>query len=69
MDEHEPQCASASTQVRSHRYCRYRYAEDDCFRPFFEDAKEIVGALDEDAIPVPGGSWSVYYRLVQEEAR
>jgi hypothetical protein len=46
-----------------------RYAEDDCFRPFFEDAKEIVGALDEDAIPVPGGTWSVYYRLVQEEGQ
>ena len=44
-----------------------RYAQDDCYEPFFNDAKEIVGALDEDAIPVPGGSWSVYYRLVMED--
>jgi hypothetical protein len=44
-----------------------RYAQDDCYEPFFNDAKEIVGALDEDAIPVPGGAWNVYYRLVQED--
>jgi hypothetical protein len=46
-----------------------RYAEDDCYAPFVSDAKEIVGVMDEDAIPVPGGSWSVYYRLVQEEGQ
>jgi hypothetical protein len=44
-----------------------RYAQDDCYEPFVADAKEVVGALDEDVKPVPGGSWSVYYRLVQEE--
>ena len=46
-----------------------RYAQDDCYAPFAVDAKEIVGALDEDAVPVPGGSWSIYYRLVQEEGQ
>lgn len=44
-----------------------RYAQDDCFEPFFKDAKEVVGAMDEEALPVPGGTWSVYYRLVQED--
>ncbi len=44
-----------------------RYAEDDCYASFVKDAKEVVGALDEDVYPVPGGTWSVYYRLVQEE--
>ena len=46
-----------------------RYAQDDCYAPFAADAKEIVGVLDEDAVPVPGGSWSIYYRLVQEEGQ
>jgi len=44
-----------------------RYAVDDCYEPFVKDAKEVVGALDEDIYPVPGGSWSIYYRLVQED--
>ena len=44
-----------------------RYAQDDCYEPFVADAKEVVGVIDEDVVPVPGGSWSVYYRLVQEE--
>jgi hypothetical protein len=46
-----------------------RYGQDDCFAPFVADAKEIVGVMDEDTVPVPGGSWSVYYRLVQEEGQ
>ncbi len=44
-----------------------RYAVDDCYAPFVKDAREVVGALDEDVFPVPGGTWSVYYRLVQED--
>lgn len=46
-----------------------RYANDDCYAPFVADAKEVVGALDEDVYPVPGGTWSVYYRLVQEDGK
>jgi len=46
-----------------------RYAEDDCYAAFVADAKEVTGALDEDVYPVPGGTWSVYYRLVQEEGQ
>jgi hypothetical protein len=44
-----------------------RYAEDDCAESVVKDAKEVVGVMDEDITPVPGGSWSIYYRLVQEE--
>jgi hypothetical protein len=44
-----------------------RYAGDDCYEKFANDAKEVVGAIDEDVIPIPGGSWSIYYRLVQED--
>ena len=44
-----------------------RYAQDDCYEGFVNDAREIVGAIDEDTVPVPGGMWSVYYRLVQED--
>jgi intein/homing endonuclease len=46
-----------------------RYADDDCYAPFVNDAKEVVGVMDEDVYPVPGGQWSVYYRLVQEEGQ
>jgi hypothetical protein len=46
-----------------------RYATDDCYAPFVSDAKEVVGVVDEDTYPVPGGEWSVYYRLVQEEGQ
>lgn len=46
-----------------------RYAQDDCYAPFVLDAKEVVGVIDEDTVPIPGGSWSVYYRLVQEEGQ
>ena len=46
-----------------------RYAQDDCYEPFVSDAKEVVGVIDEDTYPVPGGTWSVYYRLVQEEGQ
>ncbi len=46
-----------------------RYANDDCYAPFTKDAKEVVGAIDEDMVPVPGGSWSIYYRLVQEDGQ
>ena len=46
-----------------------RYAQDDCYAPFVADAKEVVGVADEDTVPVPGGTWSVYYRLVQEEGQ
>jgi hypothetical protein len=46
-----------------------RYAQDDCYAPFVADAKEVVGVVDEDTVPVPGGTWSVYYRLVQEEGQ
>ena len=46
-----------------------RYSQDDCYAPFVADAKEVVGVIDEDTVPVPGGSWSVYYRLVQEEGQ
>lgn len=46
-----------------------RYANDDCYAPFVADAREVVGALDEDVFPVPGGTWSIYYRLVQENGQ
>lgn len=46
-----------------------RYGEDDCYAPFVKDAKEVVGAADEDVSPVPNGTWSIYYRLVMEEGR
>jgi len=46
-----------------------RYANDDCYEAFTKDAKEIVGVADEDMTPIPGGSWSIYYRLVQEEGQ
>lgn len=46
-----------------------RYANDDCYEPFANDAKEVVGVIDEDITPVPGGTWSIYYRLVQEEGK
>jgi hypothetical protein len=46
-----------------------RYAQDDCYAPFVSDAKDVVGVQDEDTVPVPGGTWSVYYRLVQEEGQ
>jgi hypothetical protein len=46
-----------------------RYAQDDCYAPFVADAKEVVGAVDEDTVPVPGGTWRVYYRLVQEDGQ
>jgi len=44
-----------------------RYSQDDCYAAFVKDAKEVVGAMDEDVGPMPGGTWSIYYRLVQEE--
>ena len=46
-----------------------RYAQDDCYEKFVKDAKEVVGALDEEITPIPGGRWSVYYRLVQEDGQ
>jgi len=46
-----------------------RYGQDDCYAPFVADAKEVVGVQDEDTVPIPGGTWSVYYRLVQEEGQ
>lgn len=46
-----------------------RYAQDDCYAQFVADAKEVIGVLDEDIVPIPGGTWSVYYRLVQEEGQ
>lgn len=46
-----------------------RYANDDCYEPFTKDAKEVVGVIDDDMMPVPGGSWSIYYRLVQEDGQ
>ena len=44
-----------------------RYAQDDCYEKFANDAKEVVGTQSEEITPVPGGSWSIYYRLVQED--
>lgn len=44
-----------------------RYSQDDCYEKFALNAKEVVGTLDEAIAPVPGGRWSVYYRLVQED--
>jgi hypothetical protein len=46
-----------------------RYAEDDCYAPFVNNAHEVVGAMDEDVVPIPGGEYSVYYRLVQEDGQ
>jgi hypothetical protein len=46
-----------------------RYAQDDCYEKFVKDAKEVVGAIDEEITPIPGGRWSVYYRLVQEDGQ
>jgi hypothetical protein len=46
-----------------------RYANDDCYEPFTKDVKECVGVVDDDMMPIPGGSWSVYYRLVQEDGK
>jgi hypothetical protein len=46
-----------------------RYSQDDCYEKFANDAKEVVGTIDEAITPVPGGRWSVYYRLVQEEGK
>jgi hypothetical protein len=44
-----------------------RYAQDDCYEGFSKNAKEVIGAMDEEVTPIPGGRWSIYYRLVQEE--
>jgi hypothetical protein len=44
-----------------------RYSNDDCYEKFASNAKEVVGTMDEAISPMPGGRWSIYYRLVQEE--
>ena len=46
-----------------------RYGEDDCYKKFVGDAKEVIGSNDEDLVPVPDGKWSVYYRTVRENGK
>jgi hypothetical protein len=46
-----------------------RYAQDDCYEKFVKNAREVVGALDDEVVPLPGGRWNIYYRLVQEDGQ
>jgi hypothetical protein len=46
-----------------------RYAGDDCYEKFALDAREVIGTMDEAISPIPGGRWSIYYRLVKEDGK
>ena len=46
-----------------------RYSEDDCYRKFVDNAREVVGTVEGAITPIPGGRWSIYYRLVREDGQ
>lgn len=44
-----------------------RYAVDDCYADIYSSCKSVTGWKGGDLVADAGGTWDVYYRLVEEE--
>jgi len=44
-----------------------RYAIDDCYADIYASCKALYGWQRGDIQPLPSGTWSIYYRLIEED--